>query len=517
MDSKSNKTIISESESETHSMKRRIFDEQERIAKTSTPEIVIALCGPLGTPLHEVAETFEKLLAGSDYNYTYVNVIRLSEEIRREEKIPESEKSIKRLIEAGNSLRERTTNNILAKLAVKKITIKRAALQEVSQQDGGDEKSAIEPTVTVKTCHIIDSIKHIDELRLLRSIYGDMLHVVGVYSPVEMRIQKLEKIKSGQDVIHDLIDRDSGEEVHYGQSVGETFPLSDFFMRIDAGTDSQREKRARRFLDLMLGTKIITPTVAERAMYLAYSAARNSACLSRQVGAAITNRDGELLATGWNDVPKPFGGLYETKDASSSADDDKRCWNVEGGHCFNDSEKTKIANAVVERLIEKKLVVEEKRQEAFEVIRKDSQLKTLIEFSRAVHAEMHALLNAGSSNGAQIKGGKLFVTTYPCHSCARHLVAAGISEVYFLEPYRKSLATKLHDDALTEQESDSKKVRIIPFDGVAPARYLSFFSPGMAGRKNKDGKLQLSSAFPVTAPSIEAIPTLEGLVVRSLE
>ncbi|WP_208625354.1 anti-phage dCTP deaminase [Salinicola salarius] len=505
-----------EASNESHELGE--LDSQAAIAKTATPEIVIALCGPLGTPLHEVAKEFKSLLSSSDYGYESVNVIRLSSEIRKQAGIPETEHSINQLIEAGNTLRKSKGNRILASLAVRQIALHRENIQQESNKDipktvGGETI----PTVTPKTCHIIDSIKHIEELELLRSIYGNMLHVIGVYSPIEVRVQKLERIKGPKDQIHELIDRDSGEELGHGQQVGDTFPQADFFMRIDSGTDSQRKDRARRFLDLMLGTKIITPTIAERAMYTAFSAARNSACLSRQVGASITNQSGEILATGWNDVPRPFGGLYESIDIGTTTDNDHRCWNKDGGHCFNDSEKNKIADAVVDKLIEKRIIAEEKKTEAFAVIRKDSQLKTLIEFSRAVHAEMHALLSAGSTKGDQIKGGKLFVTTYPCHSCARHIVAAGVSEVYFLEPYRKSLATKLHDDALTEQESDGKKVRIIPFDGVAPSRYLSFFSTGVNGRKNKEGKMQLSPAFPVTAPTIEAVATLEGIVVKRLQ
>jgi deoxycytidylate deaminase len=60
-----------------------------------------------------------------------------------------------------------------------------------------------------------------------------------------------------------------------------------------------------------------------------------------------------------------------------------------------------------------------------------SKVKDLIEFSRAVHAEMHAILLGNQMNGDRVKGGKLFCTTYPCHSCARHIVAAGIKEVYY--------------------------------------------------------------------------------------
>ena len=110
------------------------------------------------------------------------------------------------------------------------------------------------------------------------------------------------------------------------------------------------------------------------------------------------------------------------------------------------------------------------------------------------------------------------MTTYPWHSCAGHIVPAGITEVYFLEPYRKSLATKLHADAITEREGDSTKVRILPFDGVAPSRFLKFFSTHDGGRKDPvSGKMRVRAAYPVTAITLEAIPTLEALAVRSLQ
>jgi deoxycytidylate deaminase len=130
---------------------------------------------------------------------------------------------------------------------------------------------------------------------------------------------------------------------------------------------------------------------------------------------------------------------------------------------------------------------------------------------------MHALFNASSTYGERVRGGKLFVTTYPCHSCARHIVAAGITEVYFLEPYRKSLAIKLHGDAITESETDIKKVRIMPFDGVAPGRFLRFFSTTEAGRKDAAGRMMLHLPHPVTAITMEAIETLEKLAIRELE
>ncbi|MEC5408887.1 anti-phage dCTP deaminase [Paraburkholderia sp. MPAMCS5] len=500
------------------------FDDQHAIDSSLTAEVVIALCGPMGTPLHEVAKTFKELLEGTDYGYEEVSIIRLSDEIRELAQIADRHCSTKELIDAGNRLRKDHGNAYLARVAIKKITLAREKLnveRDINQQDlfGDDDSDEdIKPIISIRSCHIIDSIKNVEELRLLRSVYGDMLHVIGVYTPIELRIERLSKRRDRGDDVHQLIDRDSGEEVDYGQQVRDTFPQSDFFLRADAGTDSQLRTRVKRFLDLMLGTRIATPTPNERAMYAAYSAARNSACLSRQVGASLTSAQGEVLAVGWNDVPRPFGGLYESLESTDSVDDDHRCWNLEGGHCFNDEEKDLISTAVVSRMIEKGIINDDKRNEAFRLMRHDSQLKSLIEFSRAVHAEMHALLNAGATHGAKIRDGKLFVTTYPCHSCARHIVAAGIKEVYFLEPYRKSLATKLHSDAITEREADSTKVRILPFDGVAPSRFLKFFSTHDDGRKDSvTGKMRSRPAYPVTAITLEAITTLEAMAVRSLQ
>ncbi|HID9908458.1 TPA: anti-phage dCTP deaminase [Pseudomonas aeruginosa] len=496
------------------------FDDVGAIRRTITPEIVIALCGPMGTPLHEVAETFQSLLTGADYGYHEVKVIKLSDEIRKHSQLPEG-RSILKLIEAGNELRHQYGNEILARFAIRQITLAREAAQKQAEDHHepdlfGPPEGAIVPKVTPRYCHIIDSIKHIDELRLLRSVYGDMLHVVGVYSPIDLRITRLERIKGPEDEVHALIDRDSGEEVDYGQRVEDTFPQADFFLRVEKTTDTHRKGRVKRFLDLMLGTVIATPTLNERAMYAAFSAARNSACLSRQVGAAITSAEGEILATGWNDVPKAFGGLYQTEVYGSSPDEDRRCWNLNGGLCSNDQEKKVISGVIVDLLVKEGLIAADKRDAAFTVIRKKSQLKSLIEFSRAVHAEMHALLNAGATDGGRIRDGKLFVTTYPCHSCARHLVAAGVREVYFLEPYRKSLATKLHEDAITENESDTDKVRVMPFDGVAPSRFLRFFSAHPSGRKDGNGKMYSRDAHPVASITMEALPTLEALVVEAL-
>lgn len=485
----------------------------ETIAKTHTTELVIALCGPIGSPLHEVAAQLATMLTNT-FDYEICKQIRMSAliseyAIKVNGHIPDGPafEKIQAQINVGNELRARYNASVLAELAVNKIRLDR----EITKNETGATSY-----VPRRVCHIIDSVKNQDELDLLRMVYREMLYVVGVFSPLNQREANL--ILKGLDAaqVYKLIDRDSGEESETGQTVRDTFPQSDFFLQMDSGTDSQIESQAGRFLNLILGTKIITPTPNESAMYAAAAAAANSACLSRQVGAAVTTSEGEVISTGWNDVPRYGGGLYLSDAYNPPADRDHRCWNLHGGKCFNDEEKSLFADQLMEAL--NQFITVDKKEEARKAILSFSKLRGLIEFSRSIHAEMHAILNAGKLSGARITKGKLFVTTYPCHSCARHIVAAGITEVYYIEPYRKSLAIKLHGDSISERMSDTQKVRLLPFDGVAPGRYLDFFKVQPNTRKAEGLMIRISPniARPRLMKSMQAFPELEGLVVQSL-
>lgn len=165
-------------------------------------------------------------------------------------------------------------------------------------------------------------------------------------------------------------------------------------------------------------------------------------------------------------------------------------------------------------------ILSDESREKFQAAVKKTKIRGLIEFSRAIHAEMHAILSAARSEGDRIHGGTLVVTTYPCHSCARHIVAAGIKEVFYIEPYRKSMAIALHEDAITEDEKSIDKVRILPYHGVAPRRYFSLFLAGAERRKSPSNgrRLEIDKKFawPVTEKSTESFPTLESLVVRNI-
>lgn len=98
----------------------------------------------------------------------------------------------------------------------------------------------------------------------------------------------------------------------------------------------------------------------------------------------------------------------------------------------------------------------------------------ITEFGRAVHAEMAALMNCARL-GVPTSGRWLYCTTFPCHNCAKHIVAAGVERVTFIEPYPKSRAQELHPDSVT-LGTDESKVQFRPFVGIGPRRYVDLFS-----------------------------------------
>lgn len=96
-------------------------------------------------------------------------------------------------------------------------------------------------------------------------------------------------------------------------------------------------------------------------------------------------------------------------------------------------------------------------------------------------------------NGISTKECSMYMTTFPCHNCAKHIIAAGIKKVIYIEPYPKSKALEFYPNEISQNGQDSeKKVLFIPFKGVGPHRFIDLFSMHSIrwysrNRKNKDG------------------------------
>src|SRR5439155_327862 len=86
-------------------------------------------------------------------------------------------------------------------------------------------------------------------------------------------------------------------------------------------------------------------------------------------------------------------------------------------------------------------------------------------------------LTDAAKRGVSVKGCTLYSTTFPCHECARLIVASGIARVIYVEPYPKSLVAEMYADSIAiDQPNAAGRVLFQPFVGVAPVRYIQLFT-----------------------------------------
>ena len=351
---------------------------------------------------------------------------------------------------------------------------------------------------------VLRSLKRPEEVLLLREVYRGQFVLIGCHTPRETRIRQLADTiarSHGEGALdpyraeaEKLADRDEHELgppteprdtrnglKRYGQSVEGTFPLADAYVNLQDRAEASHA--LRRFCDLLLGSPFTSPSKEEFAMFHAGAAAVRSADMSRQVGAAIATPAGDIIAVGCNEVPRAGGGLYWEGDPTDARD-------FRLGIDGNQDQRDRALHEVFNVLEAHGLLTPEaisSGHESFAKVLDDTRVDGLIEFSRATHAEMAALLDA-ARRGVSVQGAILYSSTFPCHNCAKHIITAGICRVVFIEPYPKSLAEQLHGDAIAVDDParEGAVVHFQHFTGVSPVNYFTLFkAPGK--RKNKDG------------------------------
>ncbi|EWH08787.1 CMP/dCMP deaminase zinc-binding protein [Catenovulum agarivorans DS-2] len=446
------------------------------IKQRRSQELIIGLCGTVGSGVRSLQKTLATKLKESGY---YVEHIRLSDLIISSQDDPKALENLSgferydTLQNHGDELRKKHGGSILAELAIRKITISRE-----TNFGSGESQNVVRNQK--KAAYIIDQLKHPDEIDLFKEAYRNNFYLLGLLRTENERRSNLKEEQISDSEIGQLIERDRKASQSHGQHVEKSLHKSDYFIR-NMTNDKAIGESVIRFIKLIHGTELITPTKDETGIYSAYSASLKSACLSRQVGAAICDDDGNIIATGCNDVPRFGGGLYNAESPI-----DQRCFNY-GRKCYNDSHKLFLKKEI-EQILQSNNV--SGAPEIATQILEESKAKSIIEYSRAIHAEMDAITTIARNPNTSTVGKTLYCTTYPCHVCARHIVASGIKRVVYIEPYEKSLATSLHGDTIyhPDNQTNESKVLLENFEGVSPLRYSKFFKYSQR-RKNSSGEL----------------------------
>ncbi len=446
-----------------------LADKFFRTGKFELSEIVIGLVGPVGTDLQKAVNDITDVLMPYGYES---HVVRVSDLIREFYPIaphdPRNEYDrILAFMDAGDEARK--DSDMALALGI-------AALIHSKRERSRDGT----PTWDPRRAYIVNSLKHPEEVKVLKHIYGDGFVLIGINSYRDQRRSYLMKkgTKMTAKQADKLIERDEKEDgKSHGQRTRDTFHLADFYLQVD-DSEERRRNSIERVLHLLFGHPNQTPTFHEYCMFMAFTSALRSADLSRQVGAVIA-RDEEILATGANDCPKFGGGLYWPRlNSDGTVTDVKGGRDYTLGHDSNDKQKLRIIEGVLKLVkdLPNDKVIREKLRNALV----QSPLDDITEYGRMVHAEMEAIMVC-ARNGISCTGATLYCTTFPCHNCAKHIIAAGITRVVYVEPYHKSKALEFHADSAyigpgQSEPGSEKKVYFEPFVGVGARRFFDLFS-----------------------------------------
>ncbi len=137
--------------------------------------------------------------------------------------------------------------------------------------------------------------------------------------------------------------------------------------------------------------------------------AKRSTCIRRAVGAVVV-RDKRILTTGYNGAPS---GVRHCLDIGCL----RERLNIESGQRH--------------------------------------------ELCRGIHAEQNAIIQA-AVHGVSIRGASLYCTNLPCLICAKMIINAGISKVFYLSGYADDLSREMLAEAGVEL------VRLEPDSGGVP-------------------------------------------------
>lgn len=366
-----------------------------------------------------------------------------------------------------------------------------------------------------ETCHIcIDSLRNSLEIMFFKERYS-AFYMIAIHndgrhgSRIEERIFELigaseneeikkqvkiiaEKVTKLDEIEHGIGDFKDGHffapdvenciqksEIHINnpgdieENFNEKLRSSDFYTMIEQWV---------KIKSLISHPGLITPSHEERCMQIAYNSKFNSGCISRQVGAIITDEYNSIRSVGWNDVPKgstPCNirnlediiyperinlldlsySVFETSDSAKS-------YKAGGNFSIKTKDKFKELVPITSNLGLNHSFCFKTLHNKYEG--KDNQVHT-----RSLHAEENAMLQISKYGGQPLKNGTLYTTASPCELCAKKAYQLGIKTIIYIDPY-PGISMK----HILENGYNKPSTKL--FTGVIGKSYNKLFEPLLA-------------------------------------
>lgn len=284
----------------------------------------------------------------------------------------------------------------------------------------------------------LDAIRSPYEATYFQDRYSSF-YLVAVSTDDNERIKRLgEKLSHEQIKALDSKEYPSklkDESRFTNQDIGACLQLADIYLYNPYESTNEKyfiTELIVKYITLMKHPGLITPTSVERCMQIAYNAKLNSGCLSRQVGAVITDSHYSVKAVGWNSVAegqvpcnlRNAENYLINKDKSSFSTYELE--NQEFIDHMHKEYKRKIGLSSLKGRLCSYCFKDEYEQ----ITLQKNQVHT-----RSLHAEENAFLQIVKYGGEGIQGGKLFTSASSCVLCSKKAFQLGIKDIFYIDPY----------------------------------------------------------------------------------
>ncbi|SEF82642.1 hypothetical protein [Flavobacterium urumqiense] len=282
-------------------------------------------------------------------------------------------------------------------------------------------------------------------------------------------------------------------EKDHGVSINEKEKISNTFLT--------REEQLMKLIALIYQPGLITPSASERNMQIAYTAKLNSGCISRQVGAVITDKNFIAKSIGWNDVAKGHTpcNLRNVEDYfNGNIDNSVHYSEFEKGNItgtsdykYKDSSVSNFKDAIIDYFKEdydlKKEELNGKNCSfCFKSIHNYYEGESNQVHTRSLHAEENAMLQLTKSGGLGVENGILFTTASPCELCSKKAYQLGIRIIFYIDPYPGIAVDQiLHGGRI--------KPILFPFSGAIGNSYHKLYEPYLSPKDEITMSLEMDN------------------------
>lgn len=324
---------------------------------------------------------------------------------------------------------------------------------------------------------VIDAIRSPYEAFFLKRRYANFYLFSINTTDVERRRSLREFRKFSIEVIAEIDAKEypsklSGAERFIAQNMQECIENSDVHIHNSKGSEFNHNDLVSQlawYVTLMARPGIIMPTSLENCMQIAYTAKQNSGCISRQVGAVVTDESYSIKSVGWNSTPQG-----QTPCILRSAEDLLLGLNKDDYSDYEQKDpkfRAALSNKF-SKIIAKSGQGDRNLSFCFKGIQNEIEGEKNQVHTRSLHAEENAFMQISKHGGQKLAGGVLFTTASPCELCAKKAYQLGLKKIVYIDPY-PGIAT---DHILS---AGSRRPELELFRGAVGRAFYQLYQPLM--------------------------------------